>query len=671
MILLILLVGGILAVEVDIVITVHNALPQLRIALASLEEYFDEHPFQLFLINDSSDKLTERYLNAYGASRRFANVVHLARYNRRGYTHAANHGIEMGSAEFVVLLNSDVVVTSAWIGSLIRTAVSDVNIATVSPLSNAATYQSVPSIADRSGWSKNPFSPGWNIRSMAALVRHLSTNLRPRFNFVNGFCMLFKREALRRVGLFDASRFPLGYGEENDLFLRLHLAGYYAVVDDATYVYHHKTSSFAEQERLDLSRLARSTLRNKFNDSFVDMMEAEQKVQARQLDPLRQAISAAMMNPTFFNSNTLRVLFILPTKSVGGGATSIVEDAYELHKIGVFVRVAIWKAGLSLFVSNFPDSAILFYPWDPKDSRSLDNYGRLFNVVVATAWISVTNVKTICENRPQILPAYYIQDFEPYFYAPHSPDFDKAMQSYITMSDLGGMMFAKTRWLTKRIMDHFNGGVKITTTSPSINTDACKPFLRDRSKDTVVHIVAMVRPRTPRRNAKMTMNVLWAVRSTYGALVRVTTFGCSFAERFAVLPVPDNVMAHVGILNRTQLFELFAKATLFIDLSEWQAFGRASAEAMSCGCIPVMPINGGGSEFAQHRSSTILIDSKNESAAIAAVAELITNSTLLAQLSSNVAGLVTPFAAAVEKEMLFAEAQKRRTFKSAFQIMED
>jgi len=71
---------------------------------------------------------------------------------------------------------------------------------------------------------------------------------------LNGFCTLFRRSALVAVGFLDEEGFPVGYGEENDLCVRLTKAGHDLHVCDSAYVYHVKSASFGSAKRAELVR---------------------------------------------------------------------------------------------------------------------------------------------------------------------------------------------------------------------------------------------------------------------------------------------------------------------------------------------------------------------------------------------------------------------------------
>jgi hypothetical protein len=53
-----------------------------------------------------------------------------------------------------------------------------------------------------------------------------------------------RRAAVEAVGVFDADAFPRGYGEENDLCMRMLKAGWINLVSPWSFVYHVRSASF-------------------------------------------------------------------------------------------------------------------------------------------------------------------------------------------------------------------------------------------------------------------------------------------------------------------------------------------------------------------------------------------------------------------------------------------
>ena len=240
---------------VDIVIPVHNALQDVEVCLDTLERRTGR-PHRVILVNDRSNLATSEFLRGYAAGR--PQVVLIENPKNLGYTRSANIGLRASDAEWIVLLNSDTVVSDNWLEGMLECATADPQTALVGPLSNAATWQSVPETKDaRGGWMVNRLPPGMSVDELAALVRDSSLCRFPEVPLVNGFCTLMRRDVIAALGLLDEEAFPVGYGEENDLCIRVKKAGYGIRIADHVYVHHKKSASFGASRRLSLAASGR------------------------------------------------------------------------------------------------------------------------------------------------------------------------------------------------------------------------------------------------------------------------------------------------------------------------------------------------------------------------------------------------------------------------------
>lgn len=234
---------------VDIVICVYNALEDVKRCISSvLADLRNAH--HLIIVNDCSDEETTAYLRSIrGSSGRITlieNSVNL------GYTRSANKGLSAGKADFRIILNSDTVVSKNWALKLLDAAARNEAIGIVGPLSNAAGVQSVPRIkGTANNTAINILPPGISFEDVDEFLENTSdANLFPVVPLVHGFCMGIKSEVFETIGYFDAENFSRYYGEENDFCLRANAAGYSMALATNTFVFHRKSRSIAEEERL-------------------------------------------------------------------------------------------------------------------------------------------------------------------------------------------------------------------------------------------------------------------------------------------------------------------------------------------------------------------------------------------------------------------------------------
>lgn len=275
--------------RVEIIVPVYNALEETLDCLRSVR-LNTTLPYALTVIDDASEPDVAQALCAYRdcnpGLRLIRNETNL------GYTRSANLGFAQARADWVVLLNSDTLVTPGWLEGLLACAESDPAIRFVGPLSNAASWQSVPAVLDAGRKFKvNALPSGYTPADMARLVAFHSCRAYPRVRLLNGFCTLIHRDTVMALGLLDEQAFPQGYGEENDLCLRAAAAGHQLAIADDVYVYHAKSASFGHARRAELSKAGGQALRAKHPG--VDLDQAQAKIAEHwALIQLRQALSA-------------------------------------------------------------------------------------------------------------------------------------------------------------------------------------------------------------------------------------------------------------------------------------------------------------------------------------------------------------------------------------------
>ena len=85
------------------------------------------------------------------------------------------------------------------------------------------------------------------------------------------------------------------------------------------------------------------------------------------------------------------------------------------------------------------------------------------------------------------------------------------------------------------------------------------------------------------------------------------------------LSTPETEVTNRGVLRRTEVPNLLRNADLFLDLSDYQAFGRSGLEAMASGCVPVVPVMGGADEYAVHGHNAFVVDTRSDEEILAAV----------------------------------------------------
>ncbi len=223
----------------SIIIPIYDAYEETKECIQSVLKYTDV-PFDLILINDCSpDPRIRQLLDQY---EEFDNIRAIHNETNQGFVKNVNIGFKETDND-VVLLNSDTIVTPKWLSKLKTNAYLRGNIATATPVSNNAGAFSIPEINE-----DNDVDERLGINGTANIIEKLSDNTVLYVPTGNGFCMLVKRGAIKKLGNFDLN-FGRGYGEENDFCMRAVDDGWTNILDTSTYIYHNRSVSFGSKEK--------------------------------------------------------------------------------------------------------------------------------------------------------------------------------------------------------------------------------------------------------------------------------------------------------------------------------------------------------------------------------------------------------------------------------------
>jgi len=211
----------------SIVIVTHNEVEFTWKCLDSIRLVTDE-PYELIVVDNASTDGTVEFLRA------FPDMHVIVNDTNRGFPAAANQGMAVSSRSQVLLLNNDVVVTTGWLGRMLRALRSDPKVGLVGPTSNCVSGPQqievgYDALADLDGfaWDRGKLHNGF-VADVNRLV---------------GFCLLIRREVIESIGLLD-EQFGIGCFEDDDYCLRAIAAGYRAVIAGDAFVHHYGGRTF-------------------------------------------------------------------------------------------------------------------------------------------------------------------------------------------------------------------------------------------------------------------------------------------------------------------------------------------------------------------------------------------------------------------------------------------
>jgi GT2 family glycosyltransferase/glycosyltransferase involved in cell wall biosynthesis len=220
-------------VDVSVIIPVYNALALVQQCLGSVFNAGSSLRFEVIVVDNGSGPDVGDWLVQQEQVR--ANLRHLRYPRPLGFAGAVNAGVAAASGETLVILNSDTVVSQGWLDALCDALKLDPSLGAVTPMTNQAG-EPAQMDPNTTGLALAKAFIRRSGRSPVSAVRYLAQRL-------TFFCVAVRREVWLALGGLDES-YGVGNFEDDDLCLRIRVAGYRLGVAQHVFVYHHNNATF-------------------------------------------------------------------------------------------------------------------------------------------------------------------------------------------------------------------------------------------------------------------------------------------------------------------------------------------------------------------------------------------------------------------------------------------
>jgi GT2 family glycosyltransferase len=167
---------------------------------------------------------------------------------------------------------------------------SDKKLGSVSPRSNNATICTIPISAI------NQKGVGRSLSRRLFEKYHKKYSRFEETPTAHGFCMLIRRKAIRKIGLFDEV-FGRGYGEEVDFSQRLKKSGWLTGIANWAFAYHLEARSFSMKTKQELLAVNGKIIMERYPDyrlsvrKKIEMLKHEEALILSGLDKLAIKVS--------------------------------------------------------------------------------------------------------------------------------------------------------------------------------------------------------------------------------------------------------------------------------------------------------------------------------------------------------------------------------------------
>ncbi|MEH7087275.1 glycosyltransferase family 2 protein, partial [Neobacillus drentensis] len=220
----------------SIIIPTYNGLHHLQPCIASIRKYTNV-PYEIIVVDNASRDGTSEFC-------RREKITFISMPVNVGFPKACNEGLRVAQGDYLMFLNNDVIVSHYWLSNMTNALQQLDHVGIVGPKTNYV-----------SGRQKVTY-PYENPDEYHRLTEEINQPNSSKWKSVDrlvGFCILFKREVMDRIGYLD-EQFSPGHYEDDDYCYRARMNGYHLLICGDTYVHHIGSASFMKYSDSELRK---------------------------------------------------------------------------------------------------------------------------------------------------------------------------------------------------------------------------------------------------------------------------------------------------------------------------------------------------------------------------------------------------------------------------------
>lgn len=562
----------------DVVIPVYNSPEWVKLCVYSVIKNTNDNLLnKVYLVNDCSDELTTNLL--LNLEKKYEKVEILSNKENLGFVKTANKGLKKATSDYVLLLNTDCIISKNTISKLIKHIEKDPKIGLICPIASNAANISLP------------MYEGYTYIQMDRLLEENFKGECFDACTVVGNCLMISKKCLEKVGYLDEI-YGMGYGEETDYQFQAMKKGFKAKVAIDTYVFHKAEVSFGtskeKKERLEKNR---KIFFDRWGKEYYELA-AKYKLN----DPIEYITSKIKDKKPNFNF----VIYLIGIVQNAGGVHNTVDMINYLTINGVDCNIVyqVMKDYKEIMLFN------------PIQSETLDNYK--INKIVSTIYFSTFITRQIATKK-KIPLIYFSQGYEVLF--ENGVNYGVAELSY----KLADSVLSISKFLQDEIKNNFK--IDSTKIKNGINYD----LIHKKNDNNKPKKFTFILRNNPLKGDFIALDIIKNIINKYENI----ELNVLFSNSDLVLPLCDNKKIKInkiyGNFSRNEIAKILQSTDVYFDTSLTEGFGLIALESMAAGAIPIVSNSGGINEYLTDEKNGFVVNEINDSKKYIEKLELIMN----------------------------------------------
>lgn len=201
--------------------------------------------YELIIVDNASQDGTRDYLKKI--AKRNQNIRLVLNSSNLGFAGGNNAGIKIAKGKYIVLLNSDTLVSDNWIKKLVAPMTENPAIGMVGPITNSAGNEQCLNFPEISA------SNFETVTKQYCLIKTGSFFQTEKLGF---FCVAISKSVIDEIGYLDED-YSVGMFEDDDYSVRVRKANYHLLVIEDCFIFHHGSFSFKKLSSKNTAELFR------------------------------------------------------------------------------------------------------------------------------------------------------------------------------------------------------------------------------------------------------------------------------------------------------------------------------------------------------------------------------------------------------------------------------
>ncbi len=604
----------------DVIIPVYKSPEWVKLCVYALcrnTTYINK----IYLINDCDDMFTMNCLN--NLKNKYSVIEVVQNEKNLGFVKTSNKGLKLSCADYVLLLNTDCIVTSRTIEKLIHHLEKDDSIGLICPISSNAANLTLEMFE------------GFTYEQMDLLLERKFIGQCFDACTVVGNCLMITKKCIQEVGYLDEI-YGTGYGEETDYQFKAMEKGFKAKVAIDSYVFHKSEVSFGtSKEKQEKLKKNQAIFFERWGAKYQKLM-----TEYRKNDPIQYILSNLGEEDKKLDFEFL--IYLIGFTKAAGGINMTVDLVNYLAMNNV-------PCNILYGFSDGYDEIMLFAPIQVNHVHYYT-----FKKIVSTIYFSTYYAKMLADQY-KIPLISFAQGYEPYF--ENGADYGVAELSY----KLPDHILTISNYLKEKYKSTFQ--MNSTVISNGISYD----LLYKENIHTELKVVTMIIRNNYLKGDFIQLDLFKRLTKDYPQLEINLLCNNSHIKLPFYEKKQGKVNVFYGPFTRKEIADVLQKSDLYIDTSLTEGFGLMPLEAMASGNVVIVSDSGGIRDYIKDQVNGFVVpEVNNVEAYLNKIDILLKNKKMYHEMKENMKNTSKKFDydAVVEKYIdYFSQDHSRKDIK--------